>query len=181
MTETAKTAETAAKTYAVDAKILKAMSGWTSSDKWRPALSRIWISGGALYATDSYRAVRLRIYEPVDLPDGTTIDPETFDRMTARDGLVFLTSDGVRMGKATIPYGEEIERVPDVQSVFDKKGDGKRDGYGFNPDFVADVCKMAKAAGKHARLVIDVSDMMRASVHGLRSGSVDMLVMPVRL
>lgn len=181
MTDTAKTAETATKTYAIDAKVLKAMSAWTSSDKCRPALSRIWISGGALYATDSYRAVRLRIYEPIDLPDGTTIDPETFDRMTARDGLVFLTSDGVKMGRALIPYGEKLERVPGVESIFDKEDDGTHEGRGFNPDFVADVCKMAKAAGKHARLVVDVSDMMRASVHGLRSGSVDMLVMPVRL
>lgn len=162
------------------AKVLKAMSGWVSKEATRPQINRVWISGGALYATDSYRAVRVRPPEPVDVPDGTTVDPETFERMTAKDKSVRFTSGGVLMGRTTIPYGVPLDRIVHMDDILDEVSSGTGE-LTFSPYQISGVCEMAKATGKYPDLSLRLSERtLHASVKAEDGTEIDMVVMSRR-
>lgn len=86
----------------VNAKLLKELQRWASADKARDKLRRVWLSGGWLYASDSFRAVRAKA--PEGAPDGVAIDREVVERMTPRDLCVELLPSGARLGRAVFPY-----------------------------------------------------------------------------
>lgn len=173
--------DTTTKTTSVDAKIVKAMSSWTSKDKGRYSISHVFIIGGALYATDSYRAIRVRPSKPIDAPDGTMIAHELFRRMDAKDCFVNFSPECTMIGHASIPYADVMAHLPEMDTVIDSKPKKCDCDFGYNPDYISDICKIAKAAGKGARLSIDPSDMLRARVRNISGVQIDMVVMPVRL
>lgn len=135
----------------VPAKTLKELSRWCSSGagaKRRPALATVFYEGGWLYATDSYRIARVHVGEHPEL-DGAVLDPETFDRMTARDAAAVLESDGVRLGRTLIPYDRDREGIANAKRLFGKRRDDSVD-VNINPLYLADLAKLARAMGCEA-------------------------------
>lgn len=132
----------------VPAKALKELNRWCLSGadaRRRPGLAAVFYEDGWLYATDSFRIARIHIGEHAEL-DGAVLDPETFDRMTAKDADAALEPDGVRLGKALIPYDRDRRGVPSAARLFGKRRDDSFD-VNINPIYMADLAKLARAMG----------------------------------
>lgn len=154
----------------VNAKLLKELQRWASADKARDRLRRVWVSGGWLYATDSFRAARAKA--PEGAPDGVAIDREVVERMTARDLLVELMPDGVKLGRAVFPY-VPMEGPLDISAVFERSGEPG--ALYIDPAFLKDVASMAKAVG--ALPEVECRRRLHARASG-PFGEVEMVVMP---
>ena len=135
----------------VPAKALKELNRWCLSGadaRRRPGLAAVFYEDGWLYATDAFRIARIRIGEHAEL-DGAVLDPETFDRMTARDAAAVLESDGVRLGRTLIPYDRDREGIANAKRLFGKRRDDSVD-VNINPLYLADLAKLARAMGCEA-------------------------------
>lgn len=169
--------------YLVNAKALKALSKWTADPKRHrdQIITRVFWSGGAWYATDTYTAARIEPADAhgLDLPEGTGIDPEVFERMNARDVAVCFTPEGVRLGSATFPYVEPAGRVPMIGRVFEPgKGEGSTT---YDADYIARAAALANAAkpekGKpRMKMQIGGPALIRIATG---SGSIQCVIMPV--
>lgn len=163
----------------IPAKALKELSHWCASSaqaKRRPALATVFYEDGWLYATDSYRIARVHIGKHEEL-DGTAIDPETFDRMTAKDDAACLETDGVRLGKTLIPYDRDRSGIPSAGNLFGGHEGGTFD-VNINPAYLADLAKLARAMGCKAVSAWSYKDQLRAR---LASGDLEAeaIIMPV--
>ena len=154
----------------VNAKLLKELQRWASADGARERLRRVWVSGGWLYATDTFRAARAKA--PEGAPDGVAIDREVVERTTPRDLCVELLPEGARLGRALFPY-VPMEGPIGIGSVFERSGDPGP--LHVDPAFLRDVASMARAVGAPPELEC------RRRLHARASGpfgEVEMVVMP---
>ena len=165
----------------VPAKVLKELSRWCSRGARAKALrdqESVFYLEGWLYATDSYRIARVHVGEHPEL-DGAVIDPETFDRMTAKDKDAALEAGGVRLGKALIPYATDRKPIGAAAKLFGDRRDDTFD-MDFNPAFVADLAKLASATGSKSMGIFSDGGRMRARVLAPGDLAVDALIMPIR-
>ena len=164
----------------IPAKALKELHRWNASGRdgeLKPSLKSVFYQNGYMCATDSYRAARVWVGEHDELK-GAVLDLETFDRMTARDSVVILESDGARIGKAFIPYDVDLKPIGTFSRIF-KGNDERDDAMTITPAYLDDLTKLAKSV-KDARLEIGIRGQKLVATIEANGFKAEALVMGIR-
>lgn len=169
--------------FELNGKQYKALMEFAAKEKHsRPALERPFIKDGNLYATDSYKAVRVSLKDAKVESGVFSLDVDA-SRLKVGD-KVAIFNDATMAGGMRFEHNRDfvanVERMA-IDQLFNVEELEVKSGHGYDPDYMASLAKLAKAFNGALEFRFSDNGMIHAEVvNAVSPLKVEAIVMPIR-